>query len=150
MRRRPPISTRTYTLFPDTTLCRSSRIHTGFAEAAGGCHGVGNDLTYNHSDCFEKFPFPDLHAADAATAGSAAQTHDATKPSHSKGGLGGDGFSERAATGQQPYPHPGLPLEGEGEQPGTAASIRALTEQLDAHRKRQQAAHPGLTLDRKS
>ncbi|ODU46295.1 DNA methyltransferase [uncultured Aquimonas sp.] len=69
----------------------SSVVHTTFAEVAGGHHGVGNDLTYNHSDCFEKFPFP-------------------------------------------------TPTEAQAER------IRALAEQLDAHRKRQQAAHPGLTL----
>ena len=40
----------------------SSYIHTRFAEAAGGWHGVGNDLTYNHTDCLEKFPFPDAPA----------------------------------------------------------------------------------------
>ena len=53
--------------------------------------GVGNDSTYNHSECFYKFPFPD-------------------------------------AT------------------PDQQTRIRALAEQLDAHRKRQQAAHPTLTL----
>ncbi len=34
---------------------------------AGGWLGVGNDSTYNHSDCLEKFPFP--------TATEAQQTH---------------------------------------------------------------------------
>ena len=68
----------------------SSYVHTKFAEAAGGYHGVGNDLTYNHSDCFEKFPFPSISAAEG--------------------------------------------------------SIRTLAERLDTHRKRQQAAHPDLTL----
>jgi len=53
--------------------------------------GVGNDLNYNHSDCFGKFPFPD-------------------------------------------------PDEE------TKQRIRDLGEKLDAHRKRQQELHPGLTL----
>jgi hypothetical protein len=37
----------------------SSRIHVVFANKAGGWLGVGNDSTYNHSDCFDPFPFPD-------------------------------------------------------------------------------------------
>lgn len=69
----------------------SSRIHEVFALAAGGWLGFGNDPTYNHSDCFNKFPFPD--------------PTDAQK-----------------------------------------ACLRALGEELDAHRKRQQASHPKLTL----
>ena len=36
-----------------------SSIHVTFANQTGGWLGVGNDSTYNHSDCFEKFPFPD-------------------------------------------------------------------------------------------
>jgi hypothetical protein len=36
----------------------SSRIHVCFSTAAGGWLGVGNDPTYNHIDCFNKFPFP--------------------------------------------------------------------------------------------
>ncbi|MDZ4405969.1 DNA methyltransferase [Prosthecobacter sp.] len=69
----------------------SSHVHVVFANAAGGWLGVGNDSTYNHSDCMEKFPFP---------------------------------------------------LCGEAEQ----ERIRAVAEELDAHRKRVQAQHPGLTL----
>lgn len=38
----------------------SSRIHMHFSTAAGGFLGVGNDPTYNHTDCFDPFPFPDL------------------------------------------------------------------------------------------
>lgn len=36
----------------------SSRIHSLFSSRAGGWLGVGNDSTYNHLDCFGKFPFP--------------------------------------------------------------------------------------------
>jgi hypothetical protein len=36
----------------------SSHIHVVWALAAGGRLGVGNDPTYNHTDCFNKFPFP--------------------------------------------------------------------------------------------
>jgi hypothetical protein len=68
----------------------SSRVHTLFAERAGGWLGVGNDSTYNHSDCFEKFPFP--------------------RPDGS-----------------------------------VARKICDLSENLDAHRKRQQSAHSELT-----
>ncbi|MDT8422771.1 MAG: DNA methyltransferase [Desulfuromonadales bacterium] len=69
----------------------SSKIHTCWAIAAGGWLGIGNDATYNHTDCFNKFPFP-------AVSDEQKQT------------------------------------------------IRNLAEQLDAHRKRQQALHPDLTL----
>jgi hypothetical protein len=69
----------------------SSRAHVVFAAARGGWLGVGNDSTYNHSDCFDPFPFP---------AASEAQR----------------------------------------------AGIRALAEELDAHRKARQAEHPGLTM----
>lgn len=69
----------------------SSRPHVLFSLRAGGWLGVGNDPTYNHTDCFDPFPFP---------------TPD---------------------------------LE-------TAAEIRAIAEELDAHRKARQAEHPGLTL----
>jgi hypothetical protein len=69
----------------------SSQTHTIWAAAAGGWLGIGNDATYNYTDCFFKFPFPD-------------------------------------AT------------------PAQQARIRELAETIDAHRKRQQAQHPGLTL----
>lgn len=68
----------------------SSRTHVVWADAAGGWLGVGNDATYNHVDCFNKFPFPVCN-------------------------------------------------------PEQQEKIRALGEQLDAHRKRQQALHPALT-----
>ena len=38
----------------------SSRLHVVWATAAGGRLGVGNDPVYAKSDCFDKFPFPDL------------------------------------------------------------------------------------------
>lgn len=69
----------------------SSKAHTVWALAAGSMLGVGNDPTYNHSRCFNPFPFPD--------------PSDAQK-----------------------------------------ARLRSLGEQLDAHRKAQQKAHPKLTL----
>jgi hypothetical protein len=36
----------------------SSRVHLTFALRAGGRLGVGDDPTYNHSECFDPFPFP--------------------------------------------------------------------------------------------
>ena len=66
-------------------------MHVVFSLATGGWLGVGNDATYNHSECLEKFPFP----------------------------IGA---------------------------PDKQARIRDLAEQLDAHRKRQQAQHADLTL----
>ncbi|MFC4995223.1 class I SAM-dependent DNA methyltransferase [Rubritalea tangerina] len=38
----------------------SSSVHTSWAEHIGVRMGMGNDLNYNHADCFNKFPFPDL------------------------------------------------------------------------------------------
>lgn len=37
----------------------SSRHHVHWAYVAGGMLGVGNDPTYNHTDAFNPFPFPD-------------------------------------------------------------------------------------------
>jgi len=37
----------------------SSSAHETWSLAAGGWLGAGNDPTYNHSDCFNPFPFPD-------------------------------------------------------------------------------------------
>jgi hypothetical protein len=37
----------------------SSHIHTSWSTEAGGWLGVGNDPVYNHSRCFDPFPFPD-------------------------------------------------------------------------------------------
>jgi len=36
----------------------SSSVHSIWAERTGVRMGVGNDLNYNHADCFNKFPFP--------------------------------------------------------------------------------------------
>lgn len=36
----------------------ASRLHAHYATSTGGWLGVGNDPTYNHSDCFNPFPFP--------------------------------------------------------------------------------------------
>jgi hypothetical protein len=38
----------------------SSRTHLLWAERTGGWLGVGNDSNYNHSECFAKFPFPEV------------------------------------------------------------------------------------------
>ncbi len=68
-----------------------SRVHCCWAIAAGGWLGVGNDPTYNHSDCFNKYPFSTTT-------------------------------------------------------PANDTRLAKLGEDLDAHRKARQAAHPGLTL----
>ncbi len=69
----------------------SSFTHTIWALISGGWLGVGNDATYNHLDCFNKFPFPNC--------------------------------------------------------PETQQNrIRNLSEQIDAHRERQQQQHPALTI----
>ena len=74
-----------------TLALLSSRFHIHWALVAGGMLGVGNDPTYNHTDAFNPFPFPDTTEAQKAR-------------------------------------------------------LRSLGEQLDAHRKAQQKAHPKLTL----
>ncbi|MDH5829562.1 class I SAM-dependent DNA methyltransferase [Luteimonas sp. M1R5S18] len=96
----------------------SSIVHDRWASAAGARMGVGNDLVYNNTTCFDPFPFPDLHAADkfGGPIGVALANPDGTT-------------SETHTYGDSP-----------------SDRIRNLAEQLDAHRKRQQAAHPGLTL----
>jgi hypothetical protein len=43
----------------------SSRPHVVWAIGTGSRHGVGNDLTYNNSLCFETFPFPICSGASA-------------------------------------------------------------------------------------
>jgi hypothetical protein len=37
----------------------SSYVHVSWSLPTGGRLGIGNDPSYNHSDCFYKFPFPD-------------------------------------------------------------------------------------------
>lgn len=38
----------------------SARSHLLWAERSGGRQGVGNDLVYNNTVCFEPFPFPEM------------------------------------------------------------------------------------------
>lgn len=54
----------------------SSRHHVVFAIRAGGWLGVGNDPTYNHSDCFDPFPFPTVADNQKASIRSLAQELD--------------------------------------------------------------------------
>lgn len=56
----------------------SSKHHTTFMLATCGWLGAGNDPTYNHSLCFNKFPFPDItetHRARLAKLGEDLDTH---------------------------------------------------------------------------
>lgn len=96
----------------------SSQVHVVWALATGSRLGVGNDPVYNKSACFEAFPFPDLHAADKFGGPIAHSPEDADRNCG--------------------------PVNVSGEHP--TERIRRQAEELDAHRKRQQAAHPGLTL----
>lgn len=57
--------------------CCSSRVHVRFAERTGGWLGVGNDATYNHADCFAKFPFPACTDTQAARIRQLAESLDA-------------------------------------------------------------------------
>jgi hypothetical protein len=96
----------------------SSSLHSAWALASGSKLGVGNDPRYNNAQCFGAFPFPDLHASDDLASPRSVATVDEN-----------DRSDEPAACGKSLYNR-----------------ICDLAEQLDAHRKRQQAAHPGLTL----
>lgn len=51
----------------------SSRMHSVWATTNASRHGVGNDPTYNASDCFETFPFPTAPSEVRATIASAAR-----------------------------------------------------------------------------
>jgi len=44
----------------------NANVHQVWAMYAGSKMGVGNHLRYNHSHCFDKFPFPDLTATQRA------------------------------------------------------------------------------------
>ena len=96
----------------------SSQIHVAWALAAGSRLGIGNDPVYNKSTCFECFPFPPSSPDPGGKESNARDAHEA-----------------------RPLPPAPLPA-GEGSE----TRIRTLAEQLDTHRKRQQAAHPDLTL----
>jgi hypothetical protein len=54
----------------------SSRIHVLWAERTGGWLGVGNDSSYNHSECFAKFPFPEPAPRLRSDIGEAAEELD--------------------------------------------------------------------------
>ena len=99
----------------------SSAVHVVWALAAGGRLGVGNDPRYNKSRCFDLFPFP--ASVSLLPPGEGARSTD------------------EGTTIATPSPPTPLPV---GE--GSSARIRTLAENLDTHRKRQQAAHPELTL----
>lgn len=96
----------------------ASEVHVVWSLATGGRLGVGNDPRYNKMRCFETFPFPDLDAADKLGGPIGVALVD-------ENGRAGDTTTY-------------------GECP--SYRIRNLAEQLDAHRKCQQAQHPGLTL----
>ncbi|WP_137157678.1 DNA methyltransferase [Rhizobium sp. FKL33] len=55
----------------------SSKIHRVFSFATGGWLGAGNDHTYNHTECFDPFPFPDATDAQKAAIGAIAEELDA-------------------------------------------------------------------------
>lgn len=54
----------------------SSRIHVVYAIRRGGWHGVGNDPTYNHTECFDPFPFPAGTPEQVARIGALAEALD--------------------------------------------------------------------------
>ncbi|WP_262029457.1 class I SAM-dependent DNA methyltransferase [Microvirga sp. Mcv34] len=59
----------------------SSRPHITFALHTGGWLGAGNDHTYNHTECFNKFPFPDPSETLKAEIRAVAEELDAFRKS---------------------------------------------------------------------
>lgn len=57
----------------------SSRSHLAWAARTGGWLGVGNDHTYNHSECFETFPFPVMSEAGKARLRDLGEELDTTR-----------------------------------------------------------------------
>jgi hypothetical protein len=55
----------------------SSHLHAVWAESAGTRLGVGNDLRYNNSRCFDPFPFPDATHAQKSRIRDLAEALDA-------------------------------------------------------------------------
>ncbi|MGY0559816.1 class I SAM-dependent DNA methyltransferase [Luteimonas sp. A277] len=97
-------------------LCSS--VHMAWVEANAASFGafVGN-IRYNQTRCFDPFPFPgSLLATTVDPSTGSTTTNTATRDDQGA-------FCHQLVSG-----------------------IRNLAEQLDAHRKRQQQAHPGLTL----
>jgi hypothetical protein len=96
----------------------SSCVHIIWAVNCGGRLGVGNDTRYQHQRTFNPFPFPECCALSELPliAKCDAGMHSS---------LNSDYFDVVRKV---------------------SADIRNLAEQLDTHRKRQQAAHPELTL----
>ena len=57
----------------------SSRIHLAYSYSTGGWLGIGNDHTYNHSECFDPFPFPDPSEEIKARLRALGEELDATR-----------------------------------------------------------------------
>ncbi|MBY2996208.1 class I SAM-dependent DNA methyltransferase [Rhizobium leguminosarum] len=55
----------------------SSRFHVVYSLSLGGWLGVGNDHTYNHTECFNTFPFPAATDQQKATISAIAEELDA-------------------------------------------------------------------------
>ncbi len=47
----------------------SSRVHTAFAEVTGGWQGIGNDLVYQHTNTFNRFPFAAMNGGKLSELG---------------------------------------------------------------------------------
>ena len=62
----------------------SSKIHIAYALRTGGWLGVGNDHTYNHTECFETFPFPSPGDLLKAKIRAAAEELDAFRKERQK------------------------------------------------------------------
>ena len=76
-------------------------------------HGLGEFAYRNGLNLHGRVKFPhSTHANEAAN-----------KPSPSRGGLGGDGFSRSARDSNETHPHPSPPLEGEGAKPRALVAI---------------------------
>ncbi|MCC3152776.1 class I SAM-dependent DNA methyltransferase [Hymenobacter sp. BT770] len=110
----------------------SSGIHTLWAASTGGWLGVGNDSTYNHSDCFSKFPFPAATVAQQAhirELAEALDTHRKRQQAQHPGLALTDLYNvvEKLRAGQ-----PLTAKEQTTHEQGLAAVVLSLHQQLDA------------------
>jgi hypothetical protein len=117
----------------------SSRAHIAWSMRAGSWLGVGNDSVYVKTRCFETFPFPPRPDADNASPAPGTPQQPPAPLSNFK--LHPSPFKLHTSNFS-----PGEPLSNFTLQTSNFSPIAQRAEYIDAHRKRQQGLHPGLTL----
>jgi SAM-dependent methyltransferase len=82
----------------------SSRIHCVYALRTGGWLGAGNDPTYNHSQCFEPFPFPEASATQQQRIRALGERLDAFRKERSVACKAADHDEAVQRAGEDPAP----------------------------------------------